>query len=431
LSVPATSRLASVRDACLHHRHDIAIALTLATLFALAATQGAARMPLSLMHPDYDDVWFTSDPDRVYANMTYRGSDNSRAVVHPLFLLMTYPPVVVAKALAGVDAAAAVTGVVALVAASWGVLLFLFLRGIGCGRFDAAIVCLLALSSAASMFWFPVPETFGLGSVTILCALVFVVMDRRLRIHPAGYVAMNVLTLGVTSSNVMVGAAATAATHRVGHAMRIGFAALTMAMALWGAQKLVSPSSGFFFNVTELGGESRFVLQPQSGGPGQVARSMFLHTMVMPAIRVVQEPVGKDWPIMLTQRSAAGSASVWGRSGVVLWTVLLVMGFWALLAGGGQRPLRFALGLALAGQLVLHIVYGKETFLYSMHFLALLVPLVGLAFRSAARPVARVLVCLLLVCTVINNAREFSHAVALFEVTGKAHRQSHAQAVRQ
>jgi hypothetical protein len=398
----------------------------LAVAFALAAWYGATLIPAGLLEPVYDDVWFTSDPDRVYANMTYRGSDNTRAVVHPLFLLMAYPAVFVVKQATGLAAPEAVVAVMAAVAGLWGALLFAIVRCLGCRRLDATVLCLLGVTSAASLFWFTVPETFGFGSAAILGAVLVVVLAGRNAVPLAGYVVVNVLTLGMTSSNWMVGALATVVGNRIGTAIRIVVIAFAVAGALWGVQKVVSPSTGFFLDVTEIGGESTFVTHPHAGGPLHVSRSFFFHTMVMPEIRAVQGLQGKDWPIMVTQRSLPGSASAWGLVAVVLWGVLLAMGVWALLFLEGHRPIRAVLGLALVGQLGLHMVYGLETFLYSLHFLALLMPLVALAFLTRARLVALPIAWLLLVCALVNNVGQLHQAVDLFDVTGKDHRRVQA-----
>src|SRR5207237_7945406 len=67
-------------------------------------------------------------------------------------------------------------------------------------------------------------------------------------------------------------------------------------------------------------------------------------------------------------------------------------------------------GLDLVSQLILHVVYGSETFLYSLHFAPLLVVLAALSTLTQARPLALVLASILIVSTGYNNGLQFNKA---------------------
>ena len=73
-----------------------------------------------------------------------------------------------------------------------------------------------------------------------------------------------------------------------------------------------------------------------------------------------------------------------GIVGVILWSLLLGLGLWALLST--KRPRRSVWRLAsLLGQLGLHTLYGDETFLYSLHFLPLLITVAALSTLTHLR----------------------------------------------
>jgi hypothetical protein len=71
------------------------------------------------------------------------------------------------------------------------------------------------------------------------------------------------------------------------------------------------------------------------------------------------------------------------------------------------------LGLAILGQLALHILYGEETFLYSLHFVPLLIVVAAASTLTSTRPYALALVALLLATTTINNAQVFQQVSQL------------------
>jgi hypothetical protein len=61
---------------------------------------------------------------------------------------------------------------------------------------------------------------------------------------------------------------------------------------------------------------------------------------------------------------------------------------------------------------VLHVFYGPESFLYSGHWLPLLIVVAAFATLGPARRMALALVALLMVCAAVNNVSEFERAVA-------------------
>jgi hypothetical protein len=118
---------------------------------------------------------------------------------------------------------------------------------------------------------------------------------------------------------------------------------------------------------------------------------------------------------MTTQASIPGSGSLWGTIAVVLWTALLGLGLWGLFSVKQHPKLRLVLGLTLLGQLLLHTLYGSETFLYALHLAPLLVMLAAFSLLTRARPLALVLAAMLVLTAGVNNSLQFQKATDLLE----------------
>jgi len=396
-------------------RLDVAVALLLALAAGVASYHGAQRVDPALLEISAGDVWFDADAPRVYANMTARGSDHYRTKVHPLFSLLTYTPVAGLRSGLGIGPATAVRLLVAAVAAAWLAVVFTLLRLIGCRRLDAVLFSALAACSASALFWFVVPEAYGFGSLSILLALTVVALAERRQLGMLTYTCASAMTLSFTITNWMAGIIATAVQHPWRRALQITVNAFCIVVALWVVQKAFFPSAQFFLGDTE---EERYVLRPDSGGPLEVAQAFFLHSLVMPSITPMPRAKATDWPMMRVQPSAPGSAGPYGQIGVVLWVILLNLGVWALFRSEGHGRFRLALALTLLGQLSLHVVYGRETFLYALHFGPLLVLVAALATLTWMRPLACVAAAVLLCAALVNNVQQFRIATAFLRTHG-------------
>ena len=85
------------------------------------------------------------------------------------------------------------------------------------------------------------------------------------------------------------------------------------------------------------------------------------------------------------------------------------------------------LGLTLLGQLVLHVLYGPETFLYSLHFGPLLVILTALTTFSRLRILCLALSVLITVTAGVNNVLAFRKAINFYTEHGPPSHQVQAQ----
>jgi hypothetical protein len=391
---------------------DLLIVLVLALGAGSAFYHASGVLPPILLKTY--DVWFESDLARVYDNMAYRWSDHYRTKVHPLFSLFTHPVVYGLTQIAGLDPATSIRVFNAVIAGVWIAVLFMILRLIGCRLFDAALFSLVAGCSAASIFWFTVPETYPLGSVSILLALLLTIIAERRGAREWQFVLVSTLTLSFTLTNWMAGIAAAFANYPWRRAAQITINAFGLVVLLWGIQKYLFPTAQFFLGDRE---ETKYLLDPGSGGMSGVARSFFAHSVVMPAFRIADEPGWqlletdlKAWPKLVIQSALLGTGSLVGWGVTLIWFVLLGLGAWAFFRMWDHRRFRFVLGTVLLGQFVLHTLYGNETFLYSLHFVPLLVILAALSTLTQARPVALVGAALLLGGMVLNNGLQLKQA---------------------
>jgi hypothetical protein len=136
--------------------------------------------------------------------------------------------------------------------------------------------------------------------------------------------------------------------------------------------------------------------------------------MVMPEIRVIEDNTVVDIRHRLSvQTSPVGSTGLRGVAAASLWIALLGLGVWALFALQDHARVRMALGVTVLGQIALHLIYGEETFLYSMHYMPLLVAIACLSTLTRARPLALTLAVCCVALTAVNNGAELERTRGL------------------
>ena len=392
---------------------DIAIGTALACSAAWASYEGAHLVPSSIVDECSFDVWFNGDVVTVYSGMINRWTSH-RSQFHPLFSLMTAPFVYALKLGLHIEPLTAVRILMAAAAGLWSGGMYLVLRAIGLRRFETGILTLLAMSSAASIIWFVVPETWPFGSLGMLLALGLVAVSEHRKIAPVWYVIASAVTLGTTVTNWMAGIISTAVTHHWKQAAQITINAFCLVIVLWCVEKVFFPDTQLFLTpyMPEI---VRHINSADSGGPLQAVQAFVFHSMVMPEINGYVVSLGRQPPriavLMSVQSSMAGSGSVWGRASIVLLVLFFGAGLWGLVSMKQYPRFRLALGLMLAGQFGLHLLYGAETFLYALHWIPLLVTLGALGSLASPRRLWLVLAILLLVSTAINNGLKFRQAL--------------------
>jgi hypothetical protein len=394
---------------------DGLLTVLLGMVVGIACFVVAAAKPSYLLHSM--DFWFEADTIREVSNMLSRTDDHARTSVHPLFSLLSFGSVYLVKQAFGIPALQAVLFVTGLMGGVWAGTLYLVLRLLGCRRLDATVFTALGLSSASAIFWLSVPNSYTWGSWSIMVALALLLAAEQRRFGATAYVLASALTLSVTVTNWMAGLLTTLARWPVKKAVQLSINAFCLVVLVWGAQKFLFPSAEFFLGSRT---EANWFNHPQSGTLQNRAVSFTFHTLVAPAIRLIDDDgylqVGED-SFRLSQRlgfqfSAPGSAGPLGVIAVCLWSALLLNGLRRLVTLDWHLRFRLVLAALLSFQLALHLVYGEETFTYSLNFLPLLLTLAAMGTLGPSRPLVLVLAAALTVIAGLNNWQQFQQAVA-------------------
>jgi len=363
------------------HRNDVLLLACVVLLGVLAAAVGLAGILDDRLLVRSMNAWFDADTPRVVANMLSRVSDQSRNYVHPLFPLATLPAT---KALlkAGLPEVTAVYAVFCAYAGVWSGLVFVLLRAIGTARLDAIVFWCLMQASAAAVFWTSMPETWLVGSVSILATLLLAATATRLAQLESWMVIGGVMSIGITVTNFMVAVAAMASLLPARRAIAVGVKALCAFIMLWWLEAIAIKTLGVPFRSVAM--ETGFISQPDIGSVLERMRAFFLYSMLLPA----PEPTVFYWHAGLSvQRSMLSSVGLAHGVGLAGWCLLLLLGLRGAVRARAGSSFPAILLLAIAGQLSLHLVFGDETFLYSLHFIPLLVLLSSYSTRTGPRPV--------------------------------------------
>lgn len=349
------------------------------------------------------DVWFEGDCPRVFNHMTTRVGGEDRTLIHPLFSLAVFPLVKLFR-LVGLQPLAAVRSLMSAFAGVWAAGLFALLRLIRRRRFESLLFALIGASSAASVFWFTVPETWAFGSLSILFALIVTAAARYRRISGWWFVAAQIASGGMAVTNAMVALAGTFFALGMRRALRVTAAAALVGGVLFSMECAV-------FRSTQAGIPSyvpQYVFSPGAHGPFAILDSFLLDSVVMPEVNLI--PRSEDPGVKFsTQDSMPGTGSGLAGLALVLWTVFLVAGCIGLLRSRepAEQPFRLTLVASLIGQLAIHLAYGDETFLYTLHFIPLLICLASFAGRTRLKPAVPVLALGLLVSLLSSNLSIF------------------------
>jgi hypothetical protein len=362
--------------------------------------------------PAGNDVWFEADLPTVADTVLHRWSVQSRNARHPLFPLLATGSAYALRA-AGLGDRSILALLSAVAGAAWVGLFYTIARLITSRQLDAMVFTLLACSTSSAMFFLAVPETYTLGSLTLLVPLALSALDVEGRMREGWYVAASAVSFSVTSTNWMCGLWASVARWPWRRALQISVNAMFVVGVIWAVQRIIFPTAPFFFGYSN---EGRFVLPAASGGPGPVARALFFHTIVMPHIELIPEP--KWGTVMSVQHSPIASSGAWGMAATVAWVALMASTIVGLMASHGNPRVRMVLLGTLAGQVLLHLVYGEETFLYAMHIAPLLVLTSALAASSTPwRRVILALAAAVAFTAAVNNLSQIQAALGFFART--------------
>jgi hypothetical protein len=392
---------------------DVLLALALAIANTALAYRNGIDLNPALYHWAACDAYFDADSPRALLDMTGRFNDHYRTRVHPLFPLLAIPPQQVIEKALGLSEIEACRLLTACVGGLWAAGLFTLFRLVGCRRLDATMFSALAMTSGAAMLFFIVPDTYAFGSLSVVAALLVVALARHGRVSPMAAIAVSAFTLSVTVTNFMAGLAMAVCSYPLRKALWISLAAVAVVLALWCVERALMPSVRFPLSGSE---EAQYILQEESGGPLRISAAFFLHTMVTPQPIVLTRDLSGFWTQVLSvQRVNPGAGGLAALIAVMLWTGLLVIGGLAILAKAVDPRFGAALVLVLAGQLALHLVYGSETIVYSLHFAPLLLTVAAIGSLTRLRAMVLAFAAVVTVLAWSNNLETLRRAKAFLD----------------
>ncbi len=365
------------------------------------------HMPPCLYEDGYNSSFFGADISRVTHNLTDRWSNHYRVKVHPLSALGLTIPVYAMSWVLSIPRLLAMHLFIAINASLLSGLLFLILRKTTSHILDAVLFFLLAGSSAAFWTWLPVPESFAFGSSTLLTAILLAAIP-SVRGRSLSHYMVGVATMAVTITNWMAGILYSLVFLGWKRALSVSLHVLAIVTLLWGVEKYVFPSAQFFIGDRE----EQFYMNQQ----GLLrTTSQFLLSVYASAdpISIYSEDMHR--PVVLQGRFATMTAPRRILLGItyVTWGTLLILGFMALREADVDHGFRVMLACLVGGQYVLHLCYSNETFIYSLHWLPLLIVVCSLTSRSRFRRTGLILCSLSVVLGLCINAPFVKKTMAL------------------
>jgi len=331
------------------------------------------------------------------------GWDNGGA--HPLFPALGHLLLKGALALTAETDALRAAGIAgAAVGGLFVVLLYALFRRIELGRTDALLFAAIGATSSGALFWFPVPESFGLAGSGVTLALLVAASAQPSAAALAAACAASgasVITNGIVGFLAVV--AHNARPRQWGRALGVLLLALGGMTAVWALQEW-SFRTPFFLGDRLL--EYRQHTFPLSlERTGHVARGLLVHSVVAPALY-------NDRPSF--RRAEIASSGAMGAIATLAWLSLLLLGAIGSVrrARAGVQPrLRLMAVGSLALMAAMHLSLGREMFLYALNVLPLLLVVAAASAElPRARRVVRVLALLLLAAGAVNNAQQLARA---------------------
>jgi hypothetical protein len=338
------------------------------------------------------NLWFGADIGRVIEDMANPLAGHYRLTVHPLFSLLILPvarPMVWMAQLFGLEYGLAMGLACQLIISisaglSW-VGVYLILLSFGLSRFRSFVISLLFLCGPGFLFWWSTPETFPLGAVTVLIPFLLLALNED---SQKAWIAALIGSFSMTVTNVSAGLIAAFVRFGPRRAFyRICWMSMVGALVLIVLQKSYLPSSGLPFNWSE---EKSYM--KLDGASVNTLYQFFI------------APVAPLSPPNISSSQLEFSLSTLDRlfplrgAVALAWSVLLCFGIRSALLTHVNR-VSIALAAFLVFQIFLHVFYGDTPFLYSSHYLPVMILLAGYGVANARKMLQGCLTAL--VCIVL------------------------------
>ncbi len=370
--------------------------------------------------------WFGADFDRVFEKMSQVSVDLVE-YRHPLFSLLTSGPVIILNQFFD-NTLFSIRLLVISSLCTQILLLYQTSKNLGLSRLHSSLLGCIFLSSASFVFWAGVIETFIFGSLSVSLVLF---LSSRVEQKTLSWFLANILCFGFTVTNGLLSLLGgfyfltrSLFFRLLAYLSLSGLAAIVISYINSSYIKSLAGVANPEFSLTEkiylsIERLTIFVYVPDNFFDLLVlakrAISFFLVTGVIPDTAFIENWWGG---VTLAPLDFHYSPLGWIASG--LWMALLMTGFKA--GFSSERidcKISRILFIFVGFQLLLHTFYGDFPFLYSMHFLPVLVLIIGFGFKEYPSKTLIITGFGFCALALINNINVFLKSVALAQAAAQ------------
>jgi hypothetical protein len=278
---------------------------------------------------------------------------------------------------------------------------------------DAVLFTALSCATAAFFFWSSVPETFAFGATAVLATLVAMGTSNE-KSRELMLVLTGVFTLGITPTNFVATLVCSVISLGWKRTLRVFLLSLVGVLVLWLLQRQ-------FFLFTELFPDLQEEVSYVRWDIAFSAIRHFLLDAAYPLGVVDASHVAGAAALVAIDGASLRSAAVSTLLVWAVWLFVVLSGVRATWADARAQKLGVACTFIVLFQLGLHAFYGAEVnFLYSLHWVPLLVLLASCATRTRLR-IPLLISCLLLVGAMGPRNHQLQQAAVARSATIGAH----------
>jgi len=363
-----------------------------------------------LNHPifDVDDIFFDSDGFIWrYRLTTDHWQDFYWRSVHPLALLILKPSINLLSIFLNGDKYFAAIALTAIAGAACVFLAWMFMREIFQNTVSALIMAFLLGISTSHLIFGSLIETYIFLAVVML--LFFVLMQRGNR-SLLLLVSVGVVTMGITITNFVQTVIALFVTRpNLKFLFKFIFIVVTLVILFTLVSNLFYPNAGpFFFIPSSFLAEQQNVRAVSANRVQALTRAFLFNNIVAP------NPLLSHKDIPFTQfrfyRAEDYIISEYATplQSVTVWTWFMLLVIAAIFFVKDFKSLNLRMTLSLLGcilfNLLIHLRYGKELFLYSSNWTYAFVLLLGISWRNLLiHKWFQVILIIFLLLLMINN----------------------------
>lgn len=364
-----------------------------------------------LIMPGNENVWFDADAQQYYSVMCSRWTpEHYRARRHPLFALFATPAVWGINKLLAIEQINVIRILLGLNSFIVTCLVYILLLSITSSTVSAFAWTMLYQISVSHLFWCGVPETFAFGGLSILLPFVAVVLFGETKWSYFSLLIGMFFSFAISITNIMSGIACAILTLPVRKAWEMIKTVLCLSVVGLALQsKIIPPTVYGIWFIPNISGELQWT--NSLGNHECLTRAFLISTagIIAPEAHIRDKPLPNTLRCGLTAQGIRFHMP--GKVCCFLWFLFLIFGAlhgcFHTYTNERSNIIFRALVLVGFGQILLHIIYGWETILYSAHYGPVFLLLSAFSCRVLPRMLAVTLVAGLFCLVCANNLQVF------------------------